>query len=220
MRTPLQARRIATIVAAVAASYGAGRLTRSSTTSLTPPPEHEVAEAAREATTTLDAVSRTITTARPRDHRPPGFTPSEYDKTVLAMSDQTLAEFVAHGLHDDVFEQCHSALPKATDATCEGIYQATARVSPKFVDTRKRLLRGEIDASEFQALWHQHFLEREIALEQFMTWDDMLALDGVPPGNDMFMTLNRWGVDAPDDYKIGFENPPEVASATEPGDPP
>lgn len=200
MRAPL-----ITIVG-LAACYGAGRLTRSTTTT-TAPPHVEVAEVARDTVSPRVTATQTRPIVRPRDHRPADFTPSEYDKALLATDDRKIAEFVTHGLRDEVVAQCHASLPKATDATCEGIYQATARVSPKFADTRKRLLRGEISADEFQALWHQHFLEREIALEQFMTWDDLVALEGIPPGNDLFMTLNRWGVDAPEDYKIGFANP-------------
>ena len=150
------------------------------------------------------------------DFRPAGFTPGTYDQQLLEFDDATLADFVAHGLRDEVFEDCHRKLAAASDDECQKIYEATARVSPKFVDTRRRLLRGEIDAATFQALWHEHFLEREIALEQFLSWDDQLKLDGVPAGNDMFMTLSRWGMDVPDGFKLGLEEPPENTATDQP----
>src|SRR5262249_33960657 len=113
------------------------------------------------------------------DYRPPGFVPGQYDKEVLRIDDAKLADFIAHGPRDEVFEDCRKKFVTAADDYCQKIYEATARVSPKFVDTRQRLLRGEIDNTTFQSLWHQHFLEREIALEQFMTWEDQLKLDGI-----------------------------------------
>jgi hypothetical protein len=153
------------------------------------------------------------------DYRPPGFVPGVYDQEVLRIDDAKLADFVAHGLRDEVFQDCRQQFVTASDDYCQKVYEATARVSPKFVDTRQRLLRGEIDSTTFQSLWHQHFLEREIALEQFMSWDDQLKLDGVPPGNDMFMTLSRWGMDVPEGFKLGLEEPPELGAVDEPDDP-
>jgi hypothetical protein len=153
------------------------------------------------------------------DYRPPGFVPGEYDQELLRVDDAKLADFVAHGLRDEVFEDCRKKFVTASQDYCQKIYEATARVSPEFVDTRRRLLRGEIDNATFQSLWHQHFLEREIALEQFMSWDDQLKLDGVPPGNDMFMTLSRWGMDVPEGFKLGLEEPPELGAVDEPEDP-
>jgi hypothetical protein len=52
-----------------------------------------------------------------------------------------------------------------------------------------------------------------------MSWDDQLKLDGVPPGNDMFMTLSRWGMDVPDGFKLGLVEPPELGAVDEPEDP-
>jgi len=150
------------------------------------------------------------------NYLPANFVPGKYDQELLRFDDAKFADFVQHGLRDEVFESCHTKLPTANDETCQKVYEATARVSPKFVDTRRRLLRGEIDSATFQALWHQHFLERQIALEQFMTWDDQLSLDGVPPGNDMFLTLSRWGIDQPEGFKLGLEGPQELAVTTQP----
>lgn len=220
MRTHSQSRtRLAAIVLGLAACYGAGRWTRPARSS---PAVAETASSAAgaehlaRAATPASALVRAVPRRSHVDRLPADFTPNEYDRVLLATDDHEFADFVAHGLRDEVIQQCHAALPQATDATCQGVYAATAEVSPKFVATRKRFLRGELTAAEFQSLWHQHFLEREIALEQFMTWDDQLALDGVPPGNDMFMTLDRWGIDRPDDSKIGIDKPQEVAAEDTP----
>jgi hypothetical protein len=204
MTTPPQ--RIVALTIGLAACYGAGRITRSTAAPVS-------AVTVKTASAPMLAVVASDAAAphqrAPRNYLPAGFVPSQYDRELLGFSDEKIADFVKHGLHDEVFEQCRSSLHDPSDATCEGIYAATARVSPKFTETRKRLLSGEISAAEYQSLFHQHFLERQIALEQFMTWDDQLALDGVPPGNDMFMTLNGWGVDLPDGFKVGLENPPD-----------
>src|SRR5262245_12119357 len=77
------------------------------------------------------------------DYRPPGFVPGVYDQEALRIDDAKLADFVAHGLRDEVFEDCRKNFVTASDDYCQKIYEATARVSPKFVDTRQRLLRGE-----------------------------------------------------------------------------
>jgi hypothetical protein len=147
-----------------------------------------------------------------RNFLPPGFVPSQVDREMLSWDDATLRQKLKD-MRPEVLAHCRDRLPQATDDFCEQIYQANVRISPKFIDTRRRLLRGEIDGAQFQSTWHKLFLEREIEAEQFMTWEEMQRVEGVPPGTDLFMVLTRWGMDLPDGFKLGLEEPPGAERA-------
>jgi hypothetical protein len=148
------------------------------------------------------------------NHLPSGYVLKPGDEALLKLDGAAIRAEVQQ-TREVVHQNCHAALPYASDDYCEQIHQATARVIPEFIDTRQRLLRGEIDSATYQSLWHQHFLERQIALEQFMSYDDQVKFDSTPPGGDVFMDLTVWGMFLPEGYKLGLEDPPTYAQASE-----
>ena len=160
-----------------------------------------------------------IPTGVKRNYLPASYVLKPRDKEFIKLDAQTIQAQI-EGTREPLFEHCHAALPDASNDYCEQIHQATARVIPKFIDSRQRLLRGEIDSSTYQSQWHQHFIERQIALEQFMSYDDQVKFDSTPPGGDVFMDLNVWGMYLPEGFKMGLEDPPSYAQASEAGDAP
>ena len=168
------------------------------------------------------AAAPTTTTTRPAalpsppqaNPSPPSHELSDADRTFLQFDSRAIGEHMAQR-RPMVMELCKNTLPKASDAYCGRVFDADARVMPKFVETRQQLLRGEIDDATYQARWHAHFIERQIALEQFMSYDDKLRYDGTPPGDDNFLVLTVWGMYQPEEQPMG----PAAPADSEPPDP-
>ncbi len=155
------------------------------------------------------------------NHLPPGFTPSEPDRLLLSWNSDFIEDRKEEG-RPVVLAECQEALSSAADEIdeiCDKIYQVRRRVRAKSLYLRQRLLRGEIDAPTYQAAYHALFIEQQIGLEQFLGYDALNAFVGVPPGTDPFMVLTRWGMDLPEGFKLGVEEPPPSVWG-DPGDSP
>jgi len=67
----------------------------------------------------------------------------------------------------------------------------------------REFLSGTLEAAQFQEQYHRNMLALQVALEGYLSFEQMMQYATVQPGDDPFMVVTGWGFALPPGYTIG-----------------
>ena len=100
--------------------------------------------------------------------------------------------------------RCREALPNEPAALCDRIESTMHDFRLANATLMHELYTGTLEVQAFQERYHKNFLAFQVALEGYLSYDQMTSgYPGVEPGDDPFMVSMGWFFALPPGYTVG-----------------
>lgn len=129
---------------------------------------------------------------------------NEEEKELLELTpEEAVAKGDAGGASAQHILRCMELLPEEPPALCQRIDQTMHELRVANIKLMREFLSGTLEAALFQEQYHRNMLDFQVALEGYLSFEQMMQYAAVQPGDDPFMVMTGWGFALPPGYTIG-----------------
>lgn len=129
---------------------------------------------------------------------------SEDEKQLLELSpEEAVAKGDAGGASSQHILRCMELLPQEPPALCKRIDGTMHDLRLANIRLMREFLSGTLEAAQFQERYHRNLLAFQVALEGYLSFEQLMQYATVQPGDDPFMVMTGWGFALPPGYTIG-----------------
>jgi hypothetical protein len=129
---------------------------------------------------------------------------NEEEQELLKLTpEEAVAKGDAGGASAQHILRCMELLPEEPPALCQRIDGTMHDFRLANVKLMREFLSGTLEAAQFQEQYHRHMLTLQVALEGYLSFEQMMQYATVQPGDDPFMVMTGWGFALPPGYTIG-----------------
>jgi hypothetical protein len=129
---------------------------------------------------------------------------NEEEKALLELTpEEAVAKGDAGGASVQHILRCMELLPEEPPALCQRIDKSMHDLRLANIKLMREFLSGTLEAVQFQEQYHRNMLSFQVALEGYLSFEEMMQYVTVQPGDDPFMVMAGWGFALPPGYIIG-----------------
>lgn len=99
--------------------------------------------------------------------------------------------------------RCMDLLSGEPPALCQRIDRTMHDFRLANINLTREFLSGTLEAAQYQEQYHRNMLTFQVALEGYLSFEQMMRYAAVQPGDDPFMVMTGWGFALPPGYTIG-----------------
>jgi hypothetical protein len=126
------------------------------------------------------------------------------EKELLKLTpEEAMAKGDAGGASAQHIVRCMELLPEEPPLLCQRIDQTMRELRLANIKLVREFLSGTLEAAQFQEQYHRNMLTFQVALEGYLSFEQMMQYATVQPGDDPFMVMTGWGFALPPGYTIG-----------------
>jgi hypothetical protein len=157
-----------------------------------------------------------VASARPAAAPPPSLPPRAgaviYSNLHLTAEERELLEMTpeaavakgdAAGAATAHLARCAELLAGEPDEVCHRIDGSMHALRFANATLMREFLSGTVEVSRFQEQYHRNMVGFQVALEAYLSFDQLMRYAQVEPGDDPFLVLTNWGVALPPGYTLG-----------------
>lgn len=129
---------------------------------------------------------------------------NEEERELLTLTpEEAVAKGDAGGASAQHILRCMELLPEEPQTLCQRIDGTMHDLRLASAKLMHEFLSGTLEAAQFQEQYHRNMLTFQVALEGYLSFEQMMQYATVQPGDDPFMVMTGWGFALPPGYTIG-----------------
>lgn len=129
---------------------------------------------------------------------------NEEEKELLKLTpEEAVAKGDAGGASAQHISRCMELLSEEPPDLCQRIDGTMHDLRLANIKLMREFLSGTLEAAQFQEQYHRNMLTFQVALEGYLSFEQMMQYAAVQPGDDAFMVMTGWGFALPPGYTIG-----------------
>jgi hypothetical protein len=129
---------------------------------------------------------------------------NEEEQELLKLTpEEAVAKGDAGGASAQHISRCMELLPEEPPALCQRIDRSMHDLRLANIKVMREFLSGTLEAARFQEQYHRNMLTLQVALEGYLSFEQMMQYATVQPGDDPFMVMTGWGFALPPGYTMG-----------------
>jgi hypothetical protein len=140
----------------------------------------------------------------PRPVLYPNMKLNEEERELLKLTpEEAVAKGDAGGASAQHILRCMELLPEEPPAVCQRIDGTMRDLRLATAKLMHEFMSGTLEAAQFQEQYHRNMLTFQVALEGYLSFEQMMQYATIQPGDDPFMVMTGWGFALPPGYTIG-----------------